>query len=387
MRNLKIVALVSFFTDLGTYMVYPLVPLFLVSVGTTPLIIGVIEGVAESITSILKFVTGYFSDRLKNRKRLAIYGYGFSAIGRLLLIFSQSWIGVSLWRLADRVGKGIRTAPRDALIIEAGGKEKHGRSFGIQQTMDMLGAAIGVAVAFGLIFIGGKQYSTVFLYSIIPVLIGFVSLFFLKDSKGITLNHTKSLRINWRDLDLQLKQLLLVILLFTIANSSNQFLILRASDIGMTTDKILLLYLVYHLSTSILSYPIGFLSDKIGRKNLLVGGYILYGFIYVAFAMIHSAQWIWLLFVLYGIYTGMTKGVEKALVADRAPSHLKGTMMGLYAMITGIGLLPASILTGFIWDHFGAASSFYFNGVLALVSAGFIYLVLSRKMQRTGQVN
>ncbi|WCK52935.1 MFS transporter [Aneurinibacillus sp. Ricciae_BoGa-3] len=379
MRNIRILSFVSFFTDMGTYMVYPLIPLFLASVGTTPLGIGVIEGITESLASLLKFLTGYLADRMQNRKKLAIYGYGLSAVGRILLIFSNSWLGVFLWRFSDRFGKGIRTAPRDVLIVESGGKGKHGRSFGIQQMMDMLGSALGVLIAYAMIYGASFNYPSVFQYSMVPVVIGVFLLFFIKEPKDKTILKKKHIDLSWRKLDKNGQRLLIIILLFTLANSSNQFLILRASTLGVSTAHVLLLYLMFYLVGSFCSFPVGVLSDRWGRKKLLISGYFLYGIVYLGFALISSVQWTWLLFGLYGVYTGITKGIEKALVADVAPGHLKGTALGLYSMVTGIGLLPASLLTGFIWNRFGAASSFYLNSGVAIVTALLLTLLLKKE--------
>lgn len=379
MSNIWILGFVSFFTDLGTYMVYPLVPLFLASVGTTPFVIGVIEGVAESLTSLLQFVFGYTSDRIRKRKSLAIFGYGLSAFGRGLLVLSTSWVGVFLWRLSDRIGKGIRTAPRDALIAESGGKKRHGRSFGLHQMMDMTGAALGVLIAYLILKQGGGHYSTVFLYSLLPVALGLLMLFFVRETKEKQVMKKPKFEFKWSLLDPRLKQLLLVVLLFTFANSSNQFLILRASDLGVSATDALLLYLLFHLTGALFAYPVGRLSDRIGRRGLLTAGYLLYGAVYLGFAIVGSAKWVGLLFALYGVYSGLTKGVEKALVADAAPDDLKATMMGMYAMFVAIGLLPASLAAGWLWDRYGASAPFYFNGVLALVTAFLLHRVLSKQ--------
>lgn len=391
MSNIWILGFVSFFTDLGTYMVYPLVPLFLASVGTTPFVIGIIEGVAESLTSLLQFVFGYTSDRIKKRKSLAIFGYGLSAFGRGLLVLSTSWVGVFFWRLSDRIGKGIRTAPRDALIAESGGKKRHGRSFGLHQMMDMTGAALGVLIAYLILKQGEGQYSTVFLYSLLPVALGLLIVFFVKETKETfrpanegsdSVLRKPKFEFKWSLLDPELKRLLLVVLLFTLANSSNQFLILRASNLGVSATDALLLYLLFHLTGALFAYPMGRLSDWIGRRGLLTTGYLLYGVVYLGFALIESAKWVGVLFALYGVYSGLTKGVEKALVADAAPDHLKATMMGMYAMFVAIGLLPASLIAGWLWDRYGASAPFYFNGLLALVTAFLLYRVLSKQPAR-----
>ena len=381
MYNIWLLSLVSFFTDIGTYMVYPLIPIYLASLGTTPFIIGVIEGIAESLTSLLKFAFGLVSDRTNKHKNLAILGYGFSAIGRVLLVLASSWIGVFLWRLSDRIGKGVRTAPRDALIAEFSGTGRHGRSFGIHQAMDMMGAAIGIGIAYLIMVRGNGSYSTVFFYSIIPIIIGFCFLYWISESKRESSPSQRIWKFNWRGLDQRLQRLLLVILLFTLANSSNQFLILRASDVGVSTTNVLLLYLVFYLVASLISYPAGNLSDKVGRKGLLVIGYALYGVVYLGFGLAHSTNMFWLLFALYGVYTGLTKGVEKAFVADVAPNDLKATILGMYSMIVGIGLLPASLLTGWLWNEFGPAIPFYFNGGLATLTSILLYFIFPMEKQ------
>lgn len=383
MYNIWLLSLVSLFTDIGTYMVYPLIPVFLASLGTTPFIIGVIEGVAESLTSLLKFAVGFISDKMTRRKNLAIFGYGFSAIGRVLLVLASSWAGVFLWRLLDRIGKGVRTAPRDALIAESSGSGRHGRSFGIHQGMDMLGAAIGIGIAYIIVSMGHGSYSTVFLYSIIPVIIGFVFLFKIREPQKKASPGKRKFEFRWKGLDRRIKRLLLVILLFTLANSSNQFLILKASGAGVSTANVLLLYLVFYMVASLCSYPAGSLSDRIGRKGLLVTGYLLYGAVYLGFGFSQANNWFWLLFALYGVYTGLTKGVEKALVADVAPKDLKGTALGMYSMIVGIGLLPASLLTGWLWNQFGPSIPFYFNGGLAALTALLLFFALPKETKNS----
>lgn len=381
-HNVVLLGLVSFFTDLGTYMVYPLIPLFLASMGATPLIIGVIEGISESLTSLLKLFSGVWSDRLNKRKQISIFGYGISLFGRLFLILAGSWVGVFLWRLIDRLGKGIRTAPRDALISESSHVDRHGRSFGFHQTLDMLGAAIGIGIAYVLMAGDMADYGWLFLYSMFPVMVGFGILFLIDDSgvpkpQQAGAQQKKLVKFRWKDLDPKIKRLMAVIFLFTLANSSNQFLILRASEAGISTSNVLLLYLLFNIAAALLSFPAGRLSDIAGRKGVLTAGYLLYGLTYIGFGVMHSIQGYWLLFALYGIYTGLTKGVEKALIADISPPEFRATTLGAYSMFVGVGLLPASIITGWLWDRFGASAPFYFSGGLALLTAGLLCLVLA----------
>ncbi|WP_051348788.1 MFS transporter [Peribacillus kribbensis] len=370
MRNIWILSLVSFFTDMGTYMVTPLIPIFLASSG--PFLIGVIDGLSESLASVLKFFSGRKSDRLKNRKGLALTGYGLSGVGRVFLIFSSSWIGVLIWKIVDRTGKGIRTAPRDALLSESGGKKKQGRTFGFHQMLDMLGAALGIGVAYTILQLEGSQnIKSVFMYSLIPVIVGWMILLTIKERRTQSEPKTSGgiTYLQWKQLNPQVKSLLWIVGLFTIVNSSNSFLLLRAANLGVSTPNVLLMYLIFHLTASSLSYFSGVFSDKFGRRGILTAGYAVYGAVYIGFAEVHSVTGLVVLFILYGLYSSLTKGIEKALVVDMANSKNKGEALGFYAMITGIGLFPASLLTGWLWQSFGPEISFLINGMIALISA------------------
>ncbi|MED0673384.1 MFS transporter [Aneurinibacillus aneurinilyticus] len=386
MNNIWILSFVSFFTDMGTYMVTPLIPIFLASSG--PVIIGIIDGLSESLASVLKFYSGRHSDRWKKRKGLAMIGYGLSGLGRIFLIISSSWMGVFIWKLIDRTGKGIRTAPRDALISESGGKKKQGRVFGLHQMMDMLGASIGIGAAYFIIQMEGNQnFHVVFLYSLLPVIIGWILLFGIKEQKQQRVETEKSSTVlpnlDWKLLNPNVKKLLLIVFLFTIVNSSNAFLLLRATDLGVSTANVLLLYLIFHLTASAFSYISGAFSDRFGRRGILTVGYALYGFVYIGFAEVTTIFGLIVLFTLYGLYSALTKGIEKALVADIANPGVKGTALGFYAMVTGIGLFPASLLTGWLWQIFGAQVSFYINGIIAIVTSLLLFKVLSFKARKT----
>lgn len=378
-RNLWIVSLVSFFTDMGSYMVTPLIPIILASAG--PIIIGVIDGFSESLASVLKFYSGRRSDKLKNKKEMAMIGYGLSGVGRIILIISSSWIGVFIWKLVDRTGKGIRTAPRDALISESGAKNKQGRVFGIHQMMDMFGAALGIGVAYIILQLNGNQsIKNVFFYSLIPIMIGWLLLFSVKDKdknqeKRFISSPEKS-HLVWKQLNPNIKKLLWIVLLFTIVNSSNSFLLLRASNLGFSNSNVLLMYLLFHVTASSFSYISGVFSDKFGRRGILTVGYAIYGIVYIGFAEVHTASWVVVLFILYGLYSALTKGVEKALVVEIAGPNGKGTALGFYAMISGVGLFPASLLTGWLWQQFGAEASFFINGVIALAAAIMLSITL-----------
>jgi MFS family permease len=357
-------------------MVYPLIPLFLTSqLGASPAIVGIIEGFAESLASILKVFSGYISDKVGKRKPLAIAGYSFSTIGKMFLYFATSWGWVFLGRTSDRFGKGIRTAPRDALIAEAVDKENIGRAYGLHRALDTLGATIGIALAYYFLTSYKGNYKAVFMYSLIPAFLGVFVLFFAKESK-VTNQLSKKLSFSWRSLDRRLQMFLIVILIFALGNSSNQFLLLRAKNVGFSDSDVILLYLVYNIVYMIFSYPMGRLSDKIGRKKLLIIGYFLYGIVYLGFAVFGFKSAMWILFSVYGLYIALTEGVEKALVAEISPPHLKGTVIGLHATFTGIGLLPASFIAGILWDTLGVTAPFYFGGIMGVLAAIGLMIVL-----------
>ena len=378
MFNVIILGIVSFLTDISTEMVYPLVPLYLVTkLGVSPALVGIIEGVAESTASLLRVFSGYISDLTGRRKPLAILGYGSSTIGKIFLYLSHSsWGMVFAGRWIDRFGKGIRTAPRDALIADSTESTKRGRAFGLHRTMDTLGAAVGVILAYYFFTRFSGDYSRVFLYSLIPAFFGVGVLFFAKESKKAKISNSSKPVLKWSLLDRRLKGFLIVILIFTLGNSSNQFLLLRAKNLGFNDATVLLLYLAYNLVYMVFAYPAGRLSDRIGRKRLIVIGYIFYGLVYLGFAIVSKSSYLWLLFGLYGIYIGLTEGIQKALISDIAPVETRATLIGLHATLEGIGLLPASSIAGLLWNTMGASAPFYFGGFMGIIAALGMMIVL-----------
>jgi len=381
MFNIIILGLTSFFTDVASEMVYPLVPFFLtVKLGASPAVLGVIEGIAESLASLLKVFSGYISDRLRNRKGLTIVGYVSSAVGKLMLYFAAGWGMVLGGRVVDRLGKGIRTAPRDALIADSSAKGKRGTAFGLHRALDTGGAVVGVLLAyFFFTRLAQGAYAPVFLWSLVPAVIGVLLLIFVREAKPKEGKEAKLPSLRWNALPRKLQLFLVVALLFTLGNSSNTFLLLRANNLGFTPAVAILLYLVYNFVYGLVSYPAGRLSDRIGRKTLLVAGYAFYGLVYLGFALVNAPgqAWIlWALFGLYGLYIGFTDGVEKALVSDLAPANVRATAIGLHATIIGIGLFPASLIAGELWDHVAPSAAFYFGGGMGLLAAIGLMLVL-----------
>lgn len=376
--NIIILGLASLLTDLSTEMVYPLLPLFLTqTLGASPAVLGFIEGLAESAASLLRVFSGYTSDRIGRRKPLAIAGYTASTVGKVLLYLAMAWPMVLAGRLVDRFGKGVRTAPRDALIADSSDPGRRGRAYGLHRAMDTVGATMGVVAAILLLRTVSGDFRAIFLWSLVPAALGVAVLFLARDVRS----HRSSAQapaLRWSALPGRLRAYLAVVFLFTLGNSSNQFLLLRAQNLGATAAIVLLLYLTYNVAYATVAYPAGRLSDRIGRRALLVSGYTLYGVVYVGFAIARSPAWLWTLFVIYGLYMGASEGVEKALVADLAPASVRATAIGLHATLVGAGLLPASLLAGWLWTSFGPAVPFYFGGILGCAAALALLIVLQK---------
>ncbi len=384
MFNIIILGIASLLTDVSTEMVYPLLPLYLTSarIGATPAIVGVIEGFSESIASLIRVFSGAWSDRIQRRKPIAILGYAASTIGKVFLFVSSTWQVVLVGRLTDRFGKGIRTAPRDALIADSSNPDKRGAAFGLHRALDTAGATIGVIFAYLLFVSVRNDFSSIFLLSLIPAALGVLVLFLVREKHKAAPRVVSSkerwwrhLGSRWRALDRRLKFFLVIVFVFALGNSSNQFLLLRANNLGFDDATVILMYLGYNVVYALGSYPLGRLSDRVGRKSLLVLGYLTYGIVYLGFAIASPPQ-LWGLFGIYGIYVAMTEGVEKALVSDIAPIDLRATLIGLHATFTGVGLLPASVLAGILWNVFGASATFYFGGAIGLLASVALWLLI-----------
>lgn len=376
-RNIIILGLVSLFTDISSEMIYPLVPIYLTSVlGASPAVLGLIEGVSESLASLLRIVSGRVSDHFAMRKPLAIGGYGLSAVGKFLFVVATSWTGIFFARISDRLGKGIRTAPRDAMIADSSMAENRGRSFGLHRAMDTAGAVIGISLAYWLFTQYQGNYQILFWVAVIPAIIGVILLFFAQEVKIKKSTAIQKLTFSWAALDKRLRGFIIITFLFNLGNSSNQFLLVRAGNFGFAPEQVVLLYLLMNISYFLVTYPAGRLSDYIGRRAVVVTGYTIYGLVYMGFAVAGSQNAIVVLFVLYGLYTGLTEGVEKALLADMAPVNQTATVYGIHALTVGLALLPASLIAGLLWDTFGAAAAFWFGSFTGLSAAAAIWVVL-----------
>lgn len=382
MRNVIFLGLVSFFADVSTDMVYPLVPLYLTAAfGATPELVGIVEGIAESVASVLKVFSGYLSDRYQRKKPLAFLGYATGIVYKLLLVASASWVGVLLARVVDRLGKGLRTAPRDVMVAESADGAHVGQAFGVHKAMDMAGAGLGILIAWLLMApsAGVSSYRAIFLWSMVPGVLALCMFAFIREKRG---PRAQAGRLNpflrARELGRSLKLYLAVVTMFTLGNSSNAFLLLRAQNYGFSARQAVLMYFGYHLSASLLAIPLGRLSDRVGRKSLLVGGYLLFSLVYATFAWANRGWMMWAAFGVYGLYTAMTAGVERAFIAQIAPPHLKGIMLGLHGTLTGIALLPASALAGLLWTKSGPQVPFAVGAALSLLAALVLHFFLQR---------
>lgn len=354
-----------------------MLPIYLVTkLGASPAIVGLIEGVAESLASLLKVFSGYFSDKLRQRKPFTILGYVCSTLGKLFFYIASSWSFVFFGRIIDRIGKGIRTAPRDALIAENSAQGKRGAAFGLHRAMDSAGATLGVLGAYLLISRFKGDFKHIFLLSLLPAGIAVAVLFLVKEKKKEGNVVTQRIHLRWGALDKKLRLFLICTVIFTLGNSSNQFLLLRAQSQGASLATVLLLYLAYNITYAMVSYPASWLSDRIGRKAILVVGYFLYAAVYLGFAVAARLSMFWVLFPVYGLYSGFTEGAEKALISDIAPAQLRATAIGLHAALVGIGLLPASLLAGLLWKYMGASAPFYFAAGMGIFAAVGFWRIL-----------
>ena len=385
-RNVFAISLVSLLNDASSEIIYPLLPILLTSVlGASPRAIGIIEGAAESVSSLIKLLAGYLSDRFGKRKILVVSGYALAALARPFLAFATSWQQVLAIRLTDRVGKGVRSAPRDAMIADAVTIEQRGIAFGFHRAMDHGGAVIGPLLGFVLVlfFVTNQnaptriEFTWVLMLAAVPAIAAvLVSIFFMRESTLLAPRETEVKKLSLRGFDSNFKRFLLILALFTLSNSTDSFLILRARNIGVSIKGSLLLWSAHHCMKVLSSLWGGDLSDRLGRKRLIVSGWILYAAVYAGFAFVSNQYSIWVLFLIYGIYFGLAEGAEKALVADLVKPEQRGTAYGLYNLAFGITVFPASLLMGIIWDWKGPTAAFLVSAILGATAALLLLLMV-----------
>ncbi|MDX9971079.1 MAG: MFS transporter [Candidatus Gracilibacteria bacterium] len=372
-KNIILLGFVSLFTDLSSQMVFPLIPLYLTGVlGASAVYVGIIEGAAESTAAILKVVSGYWSDKIKKRKPFVLFGYTLSAISKPLFAFVNSWPFVLGVRITDRVGKGLRDAPRDALVAESTDPKNFGKSFGYQRSMDGLGSLLGAIFAFLLLPLIG--FKNIFLISAIPGILAIFTIFLIKEKKhgGIK---KEPLKVNFSVLSLNLKLLILSSGVFALGHFGYAFLLLKAKEMGLSDSFAILLYCLYFGVFTLLSMPIGSLSDKIGRKPMLVLGYIIFAL--VCLGMIFASSLISFvgLFILYGVFFSLIDGTQRAYVVDLCPKELKATALGTLQMAIGLTALPGGALAGILWAKAGSSFTFLFGIILSILALSVLVFI------------
>jgi MFS family permease len=361
---------VSFFTDVSSEMIYPLLPLFLTAVlGAGPAALGVIEGVAESAAALLKAVSGRWSDRARRRKPLILAGYCLAGVVRPLIGLAGSWPAVLGLRFADRIGKGLRTSPRDALIADVTPVERRGEAFGVQRAFDHAGAVVGPLIAAALLGWAALSLRAVFLLAAIPaVVVIAVLLFAVHEPPRPTPAAAPDGRANSEPFGARFGLLLGAVVVFTLGNSTDAFLLLRLADAGVAPARVALLWSAFHVVKAAATWLGGRLSDRLGRRPMVMAGWLLYAAVYLAFATVSRPTTLVVVFLAYGLYFGLTEPVERAWVVDLAPPSRRGAALGLYHGAVGLAALPASVLFGLLWQRFGAPVAFSFGAAAALAA-------------------
>ncbi len=375
-----ILGVVSLLNDIASEMIYPIVPIFLISVlGAPALIVGLIEGLADAISKILMAFSGVMSDRSQKRKPFVVWGYSLATISHLIMSISYTWPVVLFARVIHRTGKGIRTSARDALITENAEKQQRGRNFGFHRTMDSLGAVVGPLLSILLLKLLHDNYRQLFLIAFIPALVGvLLILFFIKEEKKKPLG-VNGLKFEWAKTNASYKIFLLISFIFAIGNSSNVFMILRAQNLGLSLGLTLFTYVLFNTTMSLFSLPAGILADKIGARKILFIGFLLFAFVYLSFGYIDSSGWIWVLFPIYGIFMALTDGVSNTYISKLVPHEISASAFGIYQTLMGVATFLASTIAGALWTLVSVRSPFYFGGVMALIAA-FLFLILTKRV-------
>ena len=368
-RTVWLIGLISLVNDSASEMLYPLIPLYLASVLMAgPRALGIIEGIAEATASLLKLFSGVIVDRTRRAKPWIVFGYGLAGLGRPLIAFVSSWPWLLVIRFADRVGKGLRSSPRDALLAASVQAERRGLAFGLHRAMDNAGAVIGPLVA-SLLLAAQVPLHDIFLWSIVPAVLCLALALAIREPAAEVTAATKPFDWRLRDMPPLFKRYLAVVALFTLGNSSNMFLLLRARELGVAEATIPLLWAAVAMVATVFSTPLSALSDRFGRMHLLVGGYVAYGLFYLALgSMAHDGLLLFALFGFYGLFMAATEGVEKALVADLAPAERRWTAFGWFNLTAGVMLLPASLVFGWLWQAVSSWVAFGFSGACALAA-------------------
>lgn len=381
-RNIFLLGLVSLFTDLGSQMIFPLIPLYLVSVlGTGASVVGICEGAAETTASLIKAFSGYWSDRLKRRKPFVFVGYSLSAITKPLFALAGAWPLVLTVRMIERVGKGIRSAPRDAIVAESVDRSVRGKAYGFHRAMDGLGSVLGAFLAFILLSTTNSDYARIFLLAGIPGIAAVLFILFIKEPEGREGQQIKttSMRVSFKALPANLRLLIVASSVFYLGHFGYAFLLLRARDIGLTDQTAILLYVLFYVVYVIAAVPAGMLSDRVGRKPVLMASYLIFAIVSLGLIFTDSLHSVLPFFAIYGMSFAMFDSVQRAYVVDFAPEHLRATALGTFHAAVGLVALPGGYIAGMLWDTIGPEATFVYGLTLAVISS---LLLLSVKPTR-----
>lgn len=379
-RNVVVMGVVSFFTDVASEMVYPLLPIFLTAILGAPMtIVGLMEGLAALALNMLKVISGWLSDKYQKRKAIVLVGYSISALAKLVIAMSTGWQTAMFGKFLDRTGKGTRTSPRDALIADGTDAKIRGRAFGLHRAIDNAGAIMGPLLAIYLLFSLHIDMRAIFYIAFIPALIGVVCLaLFVHDVRMKPISH-KVFHFKFAELSPSFKVFLSISVVFALGNSADAFMILKARDMGMSIELILLLYALLNLTHSASSFPAGIVADKVGPKKVLLVGFLLFALTYLLFGTIVAPLFLWLLFPLFGIYRGLTEGVAVAYVSNMVKDEHTATAIGFYQTMIGFSVLLASLIAGVLWESIGPAAPFLFGGTMAIL-ASILFIILEKKI-------
>jgi len=376
-RNVFYTGVTSFFTDTSTKMIYSVMPLFLLSIGASKTTIALIEGVAESTASLLKAFSGYWSDKIGKNKPFMIIGYGITALITPLYAFVSYPIQVLVFRFLERTGKGLRTAPRDSLISASVINNDAGKNFGFHKMMDNSGAIIGPLIAFAVLYFFPKDYTKIFWLATIPAILGVITIIgFIKEASVV--EKSKITKTSYKRLPKKFYLFLAIITIFSLGNSSDALLLIKTSETRVKASFIPLMYMIFNVVSVFFAVYIGKLSDRIGREKLIIAGFFIYALVYFLFGRFNHLNLFIVLFILYGLYSALTDGSQKAFISDIVSKELKGTGYGIYHAVLGITLLPASFIAGKLYDKIDSSVPFYFGGTMALIAA-ILMLWFSKK--------
>jgi len=375
-----VLGLVSFFNDLASEMIYPIVPLFLTTVLHTSIpVVGFIEGLVEALASITKYFFGAYSDYLQKRKVFVTVGYSFAAVSKVLIGLAFGWPMVLFARIVDRLGKGLRTAARDSLLLENSTPENKGYIFGFHRAFDSLGAVFGPLLALVVLYFLKDNIRQTFFVAFIPAVIAIFLLVFLvkEKKKAVVKKQNKFVRISFKNMDAKLKLFMLISFIFAAGNSSDVFLLLQGQSLGLTATQVVLAYVLYNISQTVFATPAGILADKLGARKIFAGGLLVFSIVYLIFGLINSSFWLWLLFPIYGIYIAATDGVSKAYLSEFINKKESGTYFGAYYTLTAIGTFFASLIGGLLWHFINPHATFLYGSLMAFIA--FLILIVFHK--------